>query len=130
MNVNVSREGRGRGSERRGGAVRERDISGCDSLERERERDGGNQTRAELTACSGFQCEAESVLGATVTRGQYSVNTNKTQVCQHTCNTLICLSKQICQPITEFSDGESTGVKHLQLHLFTEKNTTCKMWLQ
>ena len=36
------------------------------------------ETRAELTARHQFQCEAESMLGATVTRGRYSVNINTT----------------------------------------------------
>ncbi len=65
--------------------------------ERERcaERDGGKQTQAELTACNQFQCEAESMLGATVTCGQYSVNTNKTQVCQHTYHTNLSVKANI-----------------------------------
>lgn len=67
-------------NEERGGAVREGDISGSDSSAREREM--CRETRAELTARNQFQCEAESMLGAAVTPGQCSVNTNKTQVCQ------------------------------------------------
>lgn len=69
-----------------GGAVRERDISGCDSSARERhaERDGVKQTRVELTVGNRFQCEAESMLGAVVTRRQCFVNTNKTRGCQRT----------------------------------------------
>lgn len=74
----------GREDEKRGGAVRERDVSGSDSSASER--DEQDETRAELTARSQLQCEA--------------VNTH---------NTLICLSKQIYQLITEFSDRESTG---------------------
>lgn len=53
----------------------------ADSSARERQsgsrRDEGKQTRAELTARNQLQCEAESMLGATATRGQYSVNRNK-----------------------------------------------------
>lgn len=88
--MNVSQGGRVNKKSR--GAVGGRDISGSDSSARERERercaerDGGKLTGTELTGRNQFQCEAESMLGATVTCGQCSVNTNKT---------LICLSKQI-----------------------------------
>lgn len=84
--MNVSQGGRVNKKSR--GAVGGRDISGSDSSarERERERDVQKETGTELTGRNQFQCEAESMLGATVTCGQCSVNTNKT---------LICLSKQI-----------------------------------
>lgn len=72
----------GREDEKRGGAVRDGDVSGSDSSARGR--DEQDETRAELTARNQLQCEAECMLGATVACGQYSVNTH---------NTLICLSK-------------------------------------
>lgn len=65
----------------RGDAVRERDISNCDSLASEG--DIQKETRAELTAHNQLWCEGESMLGATVMCRQYSVSTNKTRVCQH-----------------------------------------------
>lgn len=75
----------GREDEKRGGAVRDGDVSGSDSSASGR--DGQDETRAELTARSQLQCEAECMLGATAACGQYSVNTGETRVCQHTQHT-------------------------------------------
>lgn len=68
--------------------------------------DEGKQTRAELTARNQLQCEAESMLGATATRGRRSVNGNKNE----SLSTLICVSQQIHQLITARGDSQPTGV--------------------
>lgn len=109
LNVNV----RQRGWIRRGAALSEKETLVALTARRERERcaerNGGKQTRAELTACNQFQCEAESMLGATVTRGQYSVNTNKTQVRQHTQHTNLSVKANPSVNCPSVSDGEATG---------------------
>lgn len=47
------------------------------------QRDTDQHTQAELTAHNQSECEAENMLGATLTRGHYAVSSDKTQVYQH-----------------------------------------------